>query len=57
LTIADQLRKEGLEKGLEKGRKAVAITMLKEGMNIEEISKITKLDKKEIELMKNEIKH
>ena len=57
MTIADQLRKEGLEKGLEKGRKAVAITMLKEGMNIEEISKITKLDKKEIELMKNEIKH
>ena len=53
MTIADQLRKEGLEKG----RKAVAITMLKEGMNIEEISKITKLDKKEIELMKNEIKH
>lgn len=57
MTIADQLRKEGLEKGLEKGRKAVAITMLKEGMNIEEIAKLTKLDKKEIELMKKEIKH
>ncbi|MFW6287797.1 MAG: hypothetical protein ACOC2J_03500 [bacterium] len=57
MTLAEKLRMEGMKKGKKEGKKDVAISMLKEGLSIEQIAKFTKLDKGEIELLKDEIKH
>ncbi|AGK53596.1 transposase [Bacillus sp. 1NLA3E] len=51
--------KEGLQEGLKEGKmqekRQVALEMLKEGLNIELIAKITKLDQKEIEELKRNL--
>ncbi|WP_018250409.1 Rpn family recombination-promoting nuclease/putative transposase [Orenia marismortui] len=44
--------KRGIEKGREEERKEIAITMLKNGIKIDEVAKITKLSTKEIEKLK-----
>ena len=44
-------RKEGIEKGIEKGREDVALNMLKEGMNVSQVSKITGMSKDKIKAL------
>ena len=52
-------RKEGIEKGIEKGREEgreegiedVALNMLKEGMNVSQVSKITGMSKDKIKAL------
>lgn len=48
----DKGRKEGRQEGLKEGKKQIAVEMLKEGLPIELIVKVTKLDRKEIEDLK-----
>ena len=51
--------RKGMEKGMEKGReeerKQLIINMLKNGISVEEIAKMTQLDKKEVEKIKKKI--
>ncbi len=49
MTIAEKLKMEG--------KKEIIINMVKEGMDTKQIVKVTKMDKKQIELIKEEIKH
>ena len=48
-------RKEGIEKGIVKGREEgiedVALNMLKEGMNVSQVSKITGMSKDKIKAL------
>ena len=44
-------RKEGIEKGIEKGIEDVALNMLKEGMNVSQVSKITGMSKDKIKAL------
>ena len=52
-TLISYARKEGMEKGrnegMEKGMETVALNMLKEDFDINSISKVTGLSKKEIQ--------
>jgi predicted transposase/invertase (TIGR01784 family) len=61
MTIAEKLRmegiKEGINKGINKGKMEIAKNMLSAGMDIEQIIKLTNLDKEKIKLLKEEIKH
>jgi predicted transposase/invertase (TIGR01784 family) len=45
-------RKEGLEEGLEEGKKAVARSLLAMGDSIEKITKVTNLPREEIEKLR-----
>ncbi len=45
---------KGMEKGMEKGRKEIAKALLKNGMDVEEVAKITSLPLETIELLKIE---
>ena len=60
MSLAEKLKNEGMEKGIEKGKKEekinTAIEMKKEGLEIKLISKITKLTTKELEKIFKETK-
>ena len=47
-------REEGLEQGMEKNRQAIALNMLKEGLDIALICKMTGLSEEEIKKLSNE---
>lgn len=47
--------KQGLEKGVEKGRSDVAVEMLKEGLSVELIAKVTHLDQETIEKLREKL--
>lgn len=46
---------KGVEKGVEKGREEVAFEMLKEGLSIELIAKVTHLDQEAIEELQKQL--
>ena len=48
-------RKEGIRKGILQARIEIAKELLKQGINIEDIRKSTKLPKKEIEKLESEL--
>ena len=54
--ITKKARQEGMEKGIEEGKKEVdkkvAIALIKKGMPLKEISEVTKLTEKQIENLK-----
>ena len=52
-TVRMEGLEEGPEKGLERGRKDVALSMLRDGLSIEVICKHTGLSKEEIESLQN----
>ena len=60
MTIAEKLEKKGMEKGIAEGmekgkaegKTEVALGMLKEGMSIEVVSRITGLSEEEIERLR-----
>ena len=58
MTIAEQYRQEGIEKGIEKGRietlKMVAINLFSQGISIEEITKATGFSVAEMEQLKSQ---
>ena len=61
MTIAEKLKKEGIKEGIKEGRKEEKIdivrNMLKVGMKIEQIVKVTNMEEEKIRLLKEEIKH
>ena len=60
MTIAEQLKQEGMQQGIQKGRHEGSLSFVKyllsEGKSLEEISRITGLSFKEVENIKQEIK-
>ena len=52
MTIAEQLRTEGMEKGKAEKAYEVALGMLKEGISLEVVSRITGLSVKQIERLR-----
>ena len=52
MTIAEQLRTEGMEKGKAEGKAEVALGLLREGISPEVISKTTGLSAEEIERLR-----
>ncbi len=65
MTMAEKLRQEGRKEGriqgkLEgklEGKIEIAKNMLKNGMDIDQIIKLTELEEKKIKLLKEEIQH
>src|SRR5699024_9050593 len=56
MTLAEMYRNEGLEKGLEKGRKEIAKKSISKGMSTEDICDVTELTEVEVlRLQKEEI--
>ncbi len=53
MTIAEKLRMEGKKEG----KMEIARNMLKTGMNIEQVIKLTNLEKEKVNILKEEIKH
>jgi predicted transposase/invertase (TIGR01784 family) len=53
-TLAHRFEQQGIEKGIEKGIKKTALAMIKEGADLNFISKVTKLTVKEINELKSE---
>ncbi|SHH38498.1 conserved hypothetical protein (putative transposase or invertase), partial [Thermosyntropha lipolytica DSM 11003] len=54
MTLAERLRREGIEKGIEKGKEEAAINALKEGLDVKLIAKFTGLSVERIEEIKKE---
>lgn len=54
MTVAEMLKKEGLQEGEQNTKRAVALEMLREGLSIELIVKITKLSRETVEKLKVE---
>ena len=52
MTIAEKLEKKGMEKGKAEGKAEVALGMLKEGISLEVVSRITGLSVKQIERLR-----
>ena len=61
MTIAEKLKQEGIEEGIEKGKRKrdieIAKKMLSKGIDIPDIIEITDLDKNKIEEIKMNIEH
>ncbi len=59
MTVAEEIRQEGLESGVKKGElkraKATAKNMIVDGESIEKIMRYTELSKEEIEEIKKEM--
>lgn len=53
MTMAEKLRQEGRQEG----KIEIVINMLKSGMDIEQIIKLTELDEEKVRLLKDEIQH
>ncbi|MEA1885356.1 MAG: hypothetical protein U9N62_12695 [Thermotogota bacterium] len=55
MTIADVLRKEGIEKGIERGKEETAINFYKLGLTIDQIAKGTGIDKEKLKEILKEV--
>ena len=54
MTTAEQLREQGIEQGIEQGLKEVVVNMITKGYSDEQITEITNLSIKRIQILRKE---